>query len=81
MRALSGVTITGRSMMQASRKWMVSGPICPANTWSTCSPGMVDMGKRVPSATVLSQASRWVSSRIRAPSVPVISTQVEQKLG
>ena len=23
---------------------MVSGPICPANTWSTCSPGMVDIG-------------------------------------
>jgi hypothetical protein len=39
---------------------------------------MVDIGNRVPSVTVLSQASRWVSSRIRAPSVPVISTQVPQ---
>jgi hypothetical protein len=42
---------------------------------------MVDIGKRVPSATVLSQTSRWVSSSTSAPSVPVISTQVEQKLG
>ena len=28
--------------------------------------------------SVLSQLSRWVSSRVSAPSVPVISIQVEQ---
>jgi len=39
---------------------------------------MVDMGKRVPSDTVFSQLSRWVSSRNSEPSVPVISIQVAQ---
>ena len=50
----------------------------PANTSSTFSPGMVDIGNCWPFFTVLSQWSRAVSSSISAPSVPVISIQVEQ---
>src|SRR5262249_10593030 len=32
VRALSGVTMTAELRMQASRKWIVSGPMPPANT-------------------------------------------------
>ena len=39
---------------------------------------MVDIGNIWPVFSVLSQLSRWVSSRVSAPSVPVISIQVEQ---
>ncbi len=78
MRACSGFTITGLFWMQDSMKWIVSGPMPPANTWSTCSPGMVDIGNTWPVFSVLSQLSRWVSSSTSAPSVPVISIQVEQ---
>ncbi len=69
---------TGGPAITHSRKWIVSGPICPANTWSTYSPGMVDIGNCVPSVIVLSQLSRCVSSRNSEPSVPVISIQVAQ---
>ena len=78
LRAFSGATIDARSSMTGFEEVDRSGPICPANTWSICSPGMVDIGNCVPSETVLSQLSRWVSSRNREPSVPVISNQVAQ---
>ena len=40
-----------------------------------------DMASGVPPSTVLSQWSRAVSSRMSAPSVPVISIQVPQRSG
>ena len=80
-RACSGVTRTGRSSATASRKWIVSAFMGPAYVWSTNSPGMDDIGSRMPCCIVFSTTSRWLSSTSRAPSVPTISIQVVEKFG
>ena len=50
----------------------------PANTWSTCSPGMVDIGNTWPVFSVLSQIVALGVVENQRALVPVISIQVEQ---
>ena len=45
------------------------------------SPGMDDIGRRMPSFMVFSTTSRWLSSTSSAPSVPIISIHVVEKFG